>query len=162
MGDVERFGYDTWCEQTGRKKMKMETGNGPTAPGIFRLLSLSGFNFRHDRLSGATTWATVERLVQGRNCRATCDVKVLINWGQKGSVLRVGHGQNKVHLTRQSVTAARQWRSVDWDTAGIFGTTGLMVTMELQRVRPEREAEILCLCNGLCRCFLSSSSRGFL
>jgi hypothetical protein len=57
-----------------------------------------------------------------------CDGKVLMNRGQKGSGLRAGHGQNKVHLTRDSVTAARQWRSIDGDTAGVFGTTDLIVT----------------------------------
>jgi len=35
---------------------------------------------------------------------------------------------------RLSVTAARQWRSRDGDTAGVSGTTVLIVTTELQRV----------------------------
>ena len=35
---------------------------------------------------------------------------------------------------RQSVTVARQWRSIDGYISCVFGTTGLIVTTELQRV----------------------------
>ena len=40
------------------------------------------------------------RPVQGRNCRVTCNEQVLMNRGQKGWGLLAGHGQNKVHSTR--------------------------------------------------------------
>jgi len=100
----------------------------------------------------------------GRGEELPCDVRWEGSYEQRADGFRVScDSRAKIGAfdARLSVTAAGHWRSIDGDTAGVFGTTGLIVTTELQRVRPEREAEMSCLCNRLRRCCLSSSSRDF-
>jgi hypothetical protein len=77
-------------------------------------------------------------------CKATCtreelpcDVRCEGSYEQRAEGLRGSYGswaKQGALDARQSVTAARQWRSTGGDTTGVFGTTGLIVTTELQRL----------------------------
>jgi hypothetical protein len=66
-----------------------------------------------------------------------CDLRYEGSYEQRAEGLGASCGsrvQQGTFDARQSVSAARQWRSIDGDTAGVFGTTGFIVTTELQRV----------------------------
>jgi len=66
-----------------------------------------------------------------------CDVRWEGSYEQRAEGFRVSCGSRAkqgAFDARLSVTADRQWRSIDGDTTGIFGTTGLIVITKLQRV----------------------------
>jgi len=66
-----------------------------------------------------------------------CDVRWEGSYEQRAEGFRAScrsRAKQSTFDARLSVTAARQWRSIDGDTAGVLRTTGLFVTTELQRV----------------------------